>query len=506
MNLKFIVSIFAAGIIAFGLTACGTDDDTVDAADIDVNKILTIVGEESLQRLEGTPLKAITMLADPLQDGSITVDFTYADPFLGLDISGMLSLYSNLNDSNFALITEVLIPFMGTLDLSVFLNEERIALQTNILDENFYGIRFSTFEQDFQTFAAAANLDPFIVEDVMMFLAEVEYMLMALEASAYAEQMDIEDYLEQLAPYFEPFVELFAEFFDNLELRRNNVTFGEQNIDAIRYSYFFTFEETVNLLEDLTDLLENLDVESLVRRTFYAFGEHIETQADTTVTDQMINEAVSEARQLQREMVRDARREVEDLRQEFEGYRVYPVILHVYLDNNGRLLRMFLEEENNIEIALDFGTSVYDPWYFKIITLEKWDQEPVNLRIDWEFESANNLMVNRINVDGGGTAGIGSATVVSEWNRATGDFIKWAEMGGWRLGSVEGSFVVQDGGFELRFSDIEVEGALLSLGITTSLGANIPEIDFINMDRWDAALIDRVEEAIYSLMMMAFMF
>ena len=521
MSLKFIIPIIIACIVGVGGVAFGVYfvltrtiviEPPAVSADIDVNRMLTIIGEESLQRIEGTPLKALTMLADPLQDGSIAVDFSYADPFFGMDVSGMLSLYSNLNDNSFALITEVLVPFIGNLDLSVFLNEERIALQTSILDDNFYGIRFSTLEQDFQTFAAAANLDPFIVEDITMFLTEMELALAALEVYAATYTYDLDDF-DYLIPYFEPFAELFREFFDSLEVRRTNVTVGERNVNAVRYSYTAAFEMSLKFLEDFTVLVEDLDMEGLVRETFYAFREQLEAQAellqDDTFAEQMfdevIDEAVWEALEIQRELVLELREQIEDFRQEQrDGYRHNPGIMYVYIDNNGRLLRLFLVEEDSIEITLDFGTSVYDPWYFDIITLENWDDDPIALRLDWEFESEDNLMVNRISMDGRGIDGIGSASVVSEWNPSTGDFTKWVEMGGWQMGSIEGNFTVQGGEFELRFSDIDVDGALLSVGITTALGANIPEIDFINMDRWDAALVDRVQDSVLAFMALMF--
>ena len=496
--MKKLVIMMLLALIVFTLTACGGNEPVPDiTADIDVNKMFAIMAEESMQRLEGTPLKALTMLGGPLQDGSTTVEFS-ADMF-GMDVSGMLSLHSNINDSNFALMADVLIPFMGNFDLSVFLNDERIALQTNILDEYFYGIRFSTFEQDFQTFASAANLDPFIIEDVMMFLEELESALVALELASVQYTYDVGD-LDYLTPYFEPFADLFREYFDSLELRRAEVTFGEKNIDAIRYSYTLHFEGMVAFFEDFTDLLENLDVEGLIRETFYVFSEQIEAQGET-ITEQMIDEAIWEALELQRELVRDTRRDIEEMRQEFEGYRVIPTILYIYLDNSGRLLQIFIVSEDEVEVTLNFGTSVYDPWFFEIVTFENWEDDPIDFRVDWKFESVNNVTINRISVDGGGLGGIGAASAVSEWNQNTGDFVKSMEMGGWQLGSIEGNFTVQGGGFELSLSDIEIDGILISLDITTALGANIPEIDFINMDRWDGALMDRVEEAMFAFMM-----
>ena len=518
MSLKFVIPIifacvFIVGGIAYGVNFAlnrtfGTGADqganqTVASADIDVDRMLAIIREESLQRMEGTPLKALTMLADPLQDGSITVDFTYMDPFFDLDVSGMLSLYSNLDDANFALIGEVLVPFMGNFDLSVFLNEERIAMQSSIIDNYFYGIRFNTFEQDFQTFVSATDLDPFIVEEVMTFLAGIDYTL----APAHITRADF-DYL---APYFEPFVELYRVYIDSYEITRTNVTVvGEHNVDAVRYSYTATFEMSLQYLEDYTDLLENLDVEGLVRETFYVFSEQIEAQTEEVpgeiTIDQIINITAWGVSQFQSEMVRELRSNIEDLRQQQRDGWYPPNTTNIYIDNNGRLLRMFYIEEGGSEMTLDFGTSIYDPWFFEITTFENWVSYPVDFRLDWKFESEDDLTVNRISADSRGVDGVGSVAVVSEWNTSTGDFIKWIETGGRRLGSMEGTFIVQDGGFELGFTDIDIDGALLSFTISTAIGANIPQIDFINMDRWDAALVNRVEEAIYSFRMIASMF
>ena len=485
--------------------ALRTTTATLD--ELDSSQIFSIMWEESVQRFEGTPFRAFALLAEPAENGSITFDFSQRDAMTGeAETSGRLTFHSDVRNESFALLGDMSSPFIGDIDMSIFVSSERIALGTNIFDDNLYGIRFSTFEEDFHAFAPVIGLDPFMVDEFLFSLQELAVALSELEDyDTYIDWDEIDwdnldemDWgeLEYLIPHLTPFGELLNDFAESFDEQRTSVTIGGQN--AIRYTYSVSSGSVMDFMDDFVNVFARLDVGRLTRESIDVFGEQIETQMQgMELTDMMINEVVQELSSFQRDMVREMRDGIRTLRNESDEAAI--IYQHIYMSTEGRLLRYAIEESGS-EISLDFGTSVYDPWVFHMDFIYEDEQE--TLIIEWAFTSDDNLIVNRLSVEDSRNGGSHNA-IGSEWAPNTGNFTLWVEEEGQRIGSIDGIFRVQsNGAFELRFSEIVFIDVYIDFGLSTTIGANIPNANFINMDQWDENLVARIEELLMPLMTM----
>jgi len=352
------------------------------------------------------------------------------------------------------------------IDFELYVNNERAAVRSNMLDDNFYGITYSTFRSDIRGFGGLIGLDRATM-DMMSDWVEAFYDAMNADHD-FMDGLDIGD--------FEQYKDLFSDFIRNLNRtsERVNIESGGETVSATRVEFTVTADDIIELLNDLYDMLENDDT---LRAYFNDMAGDMFGFGGASVYD---DEFLDEFRYI-----------LDEIERGLDG----DITLAFYIGRGDRLLRMelyaymgFDSEWVEIAVTLDLGASVYDLWILEITVTDDFGTESVS--IVWEFsENPRGFIVNTMTATSYHPRGDDTVVFVSAWSPGSGDFTLSYE-DDWGLESISGVFLLDgDGGFSLVFDDFDMGfGATLSIGITTTIGAEIEEIEFINLDRWNEAL------------------
>jgi hypothetical protein len=167
----------------------------------------------------------------------------------------------------------------------------------------------------------------------------------------------------------------------------------------------------------------------------------------------------------------------------------------------GRLMRANLSD-GIWRAGLDFGTSALGTWRLEVE--DSWGDAA---SLTWAFGATGRGFENTIRLESDyQSLGFGSV-----WNPENGRFTLYFDERSydWRWGewqrqdySIDGTFIVnRNGGFTLRSERISIGGnETFEIGITLAPGATIPAVNFINMDRWDRALLEMIERSILGML------
>ena len=138
-----------------------------------IGKSLANVGDEFNQRLDGTPLEAFEILFDSLESGTVSVDFNYSDRWS--HSRGSVALHSDQRRGEYAVEADVTVEGI-TVDLELYFNRDRAAARVSQFSNNFYGITYDSFRNDFRSFANMLYLDSdeiSSISDVVEMFAEI---------------------------------------------------------------------------------------------------------------------------------------------------------------------------------------------------------------------------------------------------------------------------------------------------------------------------------------------
>ena len=440
-----------------------------------IDNALSNLNEEFSQRLEDTPLEAFGLLFEALTDGSVTVDFDHREyGWFETEISGRVTLHADYENEEHALEASLSVEGLE-FDVDLHFNDEFIAARLRQFNNNFYGITFATFSQDFQSFANLIGLSQW----------EIDEIVEAVEI--YEEMMSMYD----IDGLYDQYIELFSEFFDNVTVRssRDSVVQNGVSTNARRVDFTITADMLIDLLEDYIIMLENDDD----MRAFFSSWDDFNAVMDPWAGNVSIYD----------EMLREMRWMLEDMFG-LQG----SIVVSMYIDNNDRLLRMEMNmdlemdrERVQITMTLDFGTSANDTWEFSVTVRDRFEVFEV-LSIVWEMDKTpsggeTSIMVVEEGWESGG--------VTLSWTDR-GDFVLSMNDFGWHQELLSGNYTRSGQGFNLRLDGLIDDGwQRLDLGISAAARTErLVPVDFINISQWDQRFLDSIENFVEELMMSMF--
>ena len=417
------------------------------------------LGGDMNRRIEGSPFGAIPRLMDALEDGVISISYDFSDRWS----SNFFDIEFHSDEANREYKLLITFDMAGTeFDLRLHLNRYRIAASGGVLGENYFGLTFETFREDFAPLAGILGLGEEQIDEIANIVEMIGDFMNAPEVG-----MEV----------FEPYTALLRQFLldGTVSSESTTIVTGGQEVSVTRAEFRFTDDDMISLLRDfLTTISEDQYMDP--------FG--------------MWDEMMPEFEILAGEM-------------DYVDGDMYVIM---YIGPENRLVQLEVEVNmtgygtvTHLFFDADFGTSVFDPWYFTFIVyteVPSWhDASLVNSNLFefgyvWTFEETAGRFINTLEVaanfedswwhwDGEfivWEAQI-SSRLVSDWNSSTGAFVlsfEGEEFGG--LFEVTGTYLPDsNGGFLFSLTPIETEFETFSLEVSAQIGSNIQPIeDFIN--------------------------
>jgi len=454
----FLISLITAGIIYIVMLI--SPMATVTAA---VNNL----GKEFGQRMEGTPLESFGILFKSIESGSVTVDFHYSDRWE--HTHGVIALHTD--DINSEAVIEVdLTTNDFSFDLELYTNRERMAARISQIDNNFYGIKYDTFKEDFISFANLIGLDQ---HDIDMITELVEFYNDIMNNSA------------DPASFYESYGKLIRNFIDraNISEKRVDFTSDGRSIRVKKIDLVISDRMIIRLLNDLIDLVENDDT---IRAALDASDE-LQAGMYPYSSSQSFDE-----------MMRELRSGVRDLERDLKG----EIIVSFFVGSRNRLLRLeadieftYDREQIKVEMSLDLGVSAHDLWVYNINMHENNTSE--STAFVWSIKETSR---------GGETSF--SIRSIRQWGNEEFDLtLEWNERGNFTLSFrdayssedlLSGLYRKINDGFELEIDDPFINSyweESLQLKITVvNRSGHIKDITFINISDWGSDLLEKLEK------------
>ena len=457
----------AVGVIAIAAAFVFWGTSVVDQASLNpVQRAIASFYEEVEQRIEGSPFYAFVLLNEIYQDGAATLafDFNYRSGNIwSPDVNGNFTVASDSRRHETAVFGEIRV-FGMPFDITAVMNRERIAVQSNVIDrDNFYGITFATFARDITQFGNMIGMSQWDINEIIDVVRIVEASL-DFEVAVADDWGDV-------------YADILTSFFTDMEFTTENteLRIGGESVSANRVEFLITENEIIQLMNDLVDAFGN---DTVMRNLFESSPMMMDMPSFT---------------QIMREL-RDGLREFERL---FEG----EIRFSLYLSRGDRLMQARMDANMSFDgdfatfgVFIDLGSSVNDTWQITMDWRDDWSQD--SFTASWDFHQVGQNYVNSIRFFDGWDF----ITLESSWNPNSGRFaLSYSD--GWGSGSFGGSFnVLNDGGFSLQLDRIDLGwGETLDLSMTVSPGADIPRVDFINIDQWDLSLLDLIQRSILGM-------
>jgi len=442
------------------------------------SKALTGMISEASERLDNTPLKALGMIFETLADGKLTVSFDYEDTWYDEEYSGNVRIFANKESQDYAIEADLSIQGMP-IDAALYINKDRLAIGSRLVDNNYYGFKYSTFRDDVRGFGRVVGLDDETMDELSDVVDTLNKMMNA-EA----------DDAETLAPY----MNLMTEFSKSIEMFSENaeVESGGANVKCKKIWFVVTDEQVVKLLNDFYDILEDDD----------NIREQYNSMFDSSMFDGM-STGMS-----YRDMLKTLRDAITSIERDFSGEFTYSL----FVGNRDRLLRFEMEADAKISrdkvqvrMIFDFGTSAQDKWTCSITASSGGDRETIKLV--WDYKERSGSIENSLIISPPDAEPI---TLKSVWSPDNGRYTLsylssyesyWDDEIIELSGEITGIFTWDDKNFRLTINNPipEDEDAILTIEIKGEPNAQIKEIDYIGIDQWGLNLLERLQEVIYEL-------
>ena len=454
-----------AFVIGFAITSLLSSSSVSTA--LSIGTAFENLGDELAERVENSPFVALLTLEDILEDGSLTVDFVHStgQGFGMFDTRGSVTMLSHYETDESAFLVDVSVGGFINVNLDVYLNTERLAARSNMLGDTFYGITFDTFRSDIHAFGPLIGLD----NETMDELSDI--------VEAFTDALDNPMFTNP-EEFIAPYIELLLDFASNLEHYSSeaSVVVGDETINVNRITFTITENTLTELFTDLHRLLENDDA----LRSYIELQESLQPEGFGGTPASIYDEFFDIFQEI-----------IEQFEQDVSGQ----ITVELDITNNNRLMNstktVDIELDGmpiKITAVMDLGMSIHDPWTLNLYT----DEGTASLR--WTFHELYDTFENRLSFGANNDI---IASLTSEWLPESGEFTLSYGYYGTSLesGSFSGILALDDnGGFDLRFDEnIDLgDGQSLSIGISGALGANIEQIEFINLDQWDENLVDMI--------------
>ena len=433
-----------------------------------INRAFAKLDAEITERIDGSPLKAVSILMDTAKDGKVSVGFEYRD-YWNSEVSGAVDILSNTEDREFAILADLLI-YGEKIDLEAYINKDRIAVGTKLLDDNYYGFRYSSFRSDIKIFGDLIGLD----KETMDILADAVDMI----SDALNMEAGESDGIADISAY----TNLFKNFSKSVEMttERERIESGGSTVRSKRTDFLITSDSFLTLLNDFIEVLED--------------DEDLRKQFNSVLNNQLLSSAYGGMSYS--EMLREIRNFARDFERNFTG----DITISFFTGKADRLLRFEIradvrydKERVRVSAIFDFGSTVSDRWSLNFSVSSGSTRN--SLRIVWDYRERSNGLENIVTVT---VDGEDPVTLKSVWSPRSGDFsLSYEDR--WSEGEITGSFKDNDNGFVLEIDNfLTGYNEYLTLNIKADAGAQIRRVDFINLDRWGDTLLDRLEDLIYS--------
>ena len=428
-------------------------------------RALSNIGNEVEERIDGTPLEMFGLLLESLQNGTVSVDFEYSD--LWSNVQGSVTLHSDESRGAYAAHAGLSV-YNISMDLDFYMNRDAAAARLRQIDDNYYGIVFDTFGDDFRSFANVLGLSRSETDEV---ISAVEMLADLLRGTD-----DNEDSLT------EEYEKLLGDFIQRLDVtsERVDTMSGGSSVRAQKIDFVITDSDIADLFDEFFIILENDDnmrgiLESNIQSGLGLFY--------TSYDD----------------FLREIRREVRSFTRSLSG----EITVTFYISSNNRLLRIEINTDlaydgdaEQFDMSIDFGASATDIWVFEMNAGSGRDR--MSLTLEWEMRetSSSSEIVLRLTVD-------------DRWsnNEVSELTLSWTDRGNFTLSVEEelfpgtilsGVYTRNDDGFRLEIDDPYRDsfwGESLSLTITASNRVvGIEDVDFINIVNWGESLLERIED------------
>ena len=427
---------------------------------IAAERALVNLGGDMTQRLSGSPFGALPLIFDALEDGVVSVSFEFADRFA----SGSFDIEFHSDEANrlYKLVMDFDVDGFA-FDLELYLDRYHIVATSSVLGEEFYGLTFATFRNDFAPIAQLLGLSDADVNEIVGIVEIIGNTMNTPEVG-----------LEVWEPYFA----LFNQFILGGTVSSENLTIESrgQEVNVTRAEFRFSQNDMVSLLRNFLTTMSldaNMD----------PFG-----MIEPWVWDELIREL--------------------DLPVASDG----STHLIMYIGPQNRLMKLDMRiysagpfSATDLHFTADFGTSVFDTWYISLVFNVEWPSwfdasltefNHIDVWFVWNYSVTADRHVNTIDVstiestlwhswDGEYeiTTSHNSGRFVSDWNSTTGAFVlAFTDDDSDEASEVSGIYRPDEyGGFLLRFDWADTEFDTFSLEISAQTGADIqPVRNFIN--------------------------
>jgi len=422
-----------------------------------LGKAFINLSAETEERYNGTPLAALEILGEILEDGSITADFTYTSSFLGgwisIDIDGQIKLLSDTEARNFALEARIGV-YGESIDLDFYMNSERMAVRFRLLGNDFYGLTYDTFRNDIRVLGNQIGLDP---QTMDMYADFIDQLNTAMNTEAVSDDID------------HIYSEIMQRFIKNLKITSKKERVGSDSGAAhLRViTVTATKKALIDLLSDISSNEEAMKSQFNIHKNIFAQNENITYTDDY---DSFVNEFNAF---------------IKEFDQKFKG----TIDLAFLIDSDDRLTRIQtdsrIEYGNdiiNLWVVLDFGNSVYNEWNFYFSYTDAEDTKPNYINIDWDYKEHGSNKINSVSVS---TNTVEPISIISEWDQTGGNFILTVADNNDSY-TVSGVLKATDTNVHIKFDEINFADSdnKLNIEITTQTGITINDIDYINIDKW----------------------
>ncbi|MDR2590044.1 MAG: zinc ribbon domain-containing protein [Oscillospiraceae bacterium] len=463
---KYWWTIAAAIILAVGVTGTfwflAQNTPVAKAA-----KAFANLSDELNTRVSGTPLEVIPQFSESLTNGVVTVGFDYSDRWS--NSRGTMTLKSDSNRSEFAFDADLFIEGVQ-IEGELFLNKESAALRVLQFNENFYGINYKTFKDDFTSFANILGLDRYEIDEITSFVDTLSELMNSITTDAILPNV---------------YNKLLMDFLKEATVGTNKVDIisGGDNVSATKIEFLFTDKMIIEFLNDVLDAYSN---DESARNAYNS-------------TSGLLYSQIWYGFPSFDESVRNMRNTIRELEREFLG----EIAVDIYTGKNDRLLRVEVvadleiigRESFVISTTLDFGASAKDLWILEMNFKSEWVESTYLLR--WSlYESA----------DGAGNTKLSFSVEDNWWSDTYEVTLNWTNRGDFTL-SVEEGFVAdsllsgtfrkQGDSFNLTLDNLFADSFYdhnLTFDISTEpLSGRIQNVNFVNIKDWDEALLEKIE-------------
>jgi len=257
---------------------------------------------------------------------------------------------------------------------------------------------------------------------------------------------------------------------------RDTLESGGSSIRCTRIDVTITDKAFLDFLNDCYDILE--DDETI--------ANYIKI-----LDNDLTRYAYDDLYDMYNQMLREMRNIIRELERSYSG----DIVVSLYVGSRNRLLRVEISADLSmnrdrvrIRGSLDFGESAQDRWALQMTITEGSYRD--SMRVIWDYRERSNGIENTITFtpDNGRPSSIRST-----YSPDRGGFTLSID-DGWSDTSMSGVFTkTDDGGFRLSLNDIinnSYSDESLSLDIRVEPGAGIRRVDFVNIDRWDAEVLE----------------